>query len=111
MSITSGNGNSPVNVGSGSNVQFTVTGVFDWDSVTNGNELSAVITGFSSWGLTPAVGNSGNFRLRTDTGVLQTSAAQSGDSALVYAEFPNTDNVLLFDNKKRSTAPFTVTIN
>lgn len=111
MSMTSGNGNSPVNVGSGSNVQFTVSGVFDWDSDGNGNEISVNITSFCSWGLLPAAGNGGSFVLRTDTGALQTGTAQSGDNATIFAEFPNTDNVKLFDNQKRSTAPFVVNIN
>lgn len=112
LAIVSGSGASPVNIGSGNDVSFTVTGTFDFDTdTTNGNEVDIDLTDFCNWGLLPDAGNTGAFNFRTDTAALETDNANIGDSANVVAEFPNTDDILLFDNRKRSTTPFVVNVN
>jgi hypothetical protein len=112
LAINSGSGASPVSVGSGTNVQFTVTGTFDWDSDnTNGNEITQDLTSFCNWGVVPDTANTGSVAVKTDSGALVTADGDSGDSYTVYAEFPNTDDIRLYDNRKRSTAPFVVNIN
>jgi hypothetical protein len=110
LTMTSTAGTSPVSVASGTDVPFTVTGKFDADTTTTGNEVNVPLTAFVNWGTLPAGSNVGTFALQTDAGTLNTDNAQAGDTAQVVAEYPNTDDITLYDNRKRTTAPFVVNI-
>jgi hypothetical protein len=111
LAITSASGASPQGIAAGGTLQFVATGTFDFDDTINGNEVQQDLTGYCAWGGTPDPANAGQFVLRPDIGALEAGTATSGDSISVYAEFPPTDNVTLFDNLKRSAGPFAVHVN
>ena len=111
LAISSSSGDSPQGINAGGTLQFVATGTFDFDDVNNGNEVQQDVTGYCAWGGTPANGNTGDFILRTDLGAIEAGTAASGDSIDVFAEFPPTDNVTLYDNLKRSAGPFAVSVN
>jgi hypothetical protein len=111
LAITSTSGATPQGISGGGTLQFVATGTFDMDNQSNGNEIQQDVTAYSAWGGQPAAGNAGDFILRTDIGAVQAGTAQTGDLLDVYAEFPPTDDVLLYDNLPRSAGPFTVFVN
>jgi hypothetical protein len=106
-----GGGTGPVNVNSGDDVDFVATGTFDWDSIDNGDELDRNLTGFCNWGVLQGGANTGSFSVDTATGTLLTGSAASGDVASIFAEFPGTPTVTLFDNLARSSGLIDVNIN
>ena len=103
-------GTGPANVASGTDVAFEVTGTFDWDGLDNGNEVTQDLTDSCNWGLLPDAGNTGSFSIDTDNGVLNTDAADSGDSVQVTCEYPRTDDITLGDNTKRTSNFVTVNV-
>jgi hypothetical protein len=106
-----GGGTGPTNVAAGTDVAFTATGTFDWDSIDNGDELDRDLTGFCNWGLLPGGTNTGTFSFNTGSGTLITDDAASADLARIFAEFPGTPEVTLFDNLRRSSDLIDVNIN
>lgn len=106
-----GGGVGPVDVNSGSLVQFVATGTFDWDSVDNGNEVDLDLTTICSWAGLPDGTNTGMFVINSDIGSLSTTSADSGDSIRVTCEYPGTDNITIYDNLKRASNFVRVNIN
>lgn len=111
LALTSGGSGNPVAVNSGTAVDFTATGTFDWDSTVNGDEISRDLTPFVNWGMLPDGGNTGSFSLNTAAGSLSTGDANSGDSTQVFCEYPGTDEVTLFDNQRRSSDFLAISVN
>jgi hypothetical protein len=96
-------GAGPVNVASGDGVNFSATGIFDFDGIANGNEISADITPFVNWGMIPDETNAGSFSIDTGAAILGTADASSGDGVRVSAEFPTTAEVTLYDNMRKAS--------
>ncbi len=104
-------GTGPESVNSGDPVQLVATGTFDWDSVDNANEVDLDISGVCNWASLADAGNTGSFVINADTGVVNTTNTDSGDSTRITCEFPGTDDVTIFDNMKRASNFFEVIIN
>jgi hypothetical protein len=104
------NGAGPVNVNAGDAVPFIATGTFDFDGVDNGNEYDADLTPFVNWGALVSPGGT-PYSIDTLSGILDTTGAGSGAEINVTCEFPRTDNIVLYDNQKRTSDFVTVNIN
>lgn len=96
-------GAGPVSVASGASVGFAATGIFDFDGIANGNEISADITPYVGWGMIFDGGNTGTFSFDTGAPSLTTDSASTGDGVRISAEFPRSDNITLYDNQKKGS--------
>ena len=93
----------------GTDVQFTATGTFDWDSEINGNEVNQDITSWCNWG---ALCSPSSVVVSIDTfnAILDTTDA-SGASIDVSCEFPREENITIFDNARRVSNIVTIDVS
>jgi hypothetical protein len=109
VSMVSGGSAGPIAASAGDVVPFTVTGTFDWDGISNLNEVEQNITNFCNWGALvepPAT----SYSLNTHTGSLDTTGA-AGAEIRVTCEYPRTENVTIGDNTRKASNLVTVNVS
>lgn len=109
VSMASGGSPGPIAANAGDVVPFTVTGTFDWDGVSNMNEIEQNITNWCNWGaLSDPPG--ATYSLNTYTGSLDTTGA-AGAEIRVTCEYPRTENVTIGDNTRKASNLVTVNVS